>query len=97
MKASRQEAERLLAKDPGYCDAWVAIGVENYMLSVKPFILRLLLRAAGGEADRARWESKSCIWRPTKVTTWRLLRVCCWAWPRCVKAITTRPAHCCGI
>jgi tetratricopeptide (TPR) repeat protein len=53
MKASRQEAERLLAKDPGYCDAWVAIGVENYMLSVKPFILRLLLRAAGGEADRA--------------------------------------------
>jgi len=53
MKASRMEAERLLAKDPSYCDAWVAIGVENYMLSIKPLIVRLLLRAAGGEADRA--------------------------------------------
>jgi hypothetical protein len=53
MKASRMEAERLLAKDPGCYDAWVAVGVENYMLSIKPLILRLLLRAAGGEADRA--------------------------------------------
>jgi len=52
MKASRVEAERLLAKDPNCYDAWVAIGVENYMLSIKPLVLRLLLRAAGGEADR---------------------------------------------
>jgi tetratricopeptide (TPR) repeat protein len=52
MKASRQEAERLLAADPAYCDAWVAIGVENYMLSIKPLIVRWLLRAAGGQADR---------------------------------------------
>jgi tetratricopeptide (TPR) repeat protein len=52
MKASRQEAERLLARDPDCYDAWVAIGVENYMLSIKPLVLRLLLRAAGGEADR---------------------------------------------
>jgi hypothetical protein len=53
MKSSRVESERLLATDPGCYDAWVAIGVENYMLSVKPLFLRLLLRAAGGEADRA--------------------------------------------
>jgi hypothetical protein len=53
MKASRVEAERLLAKDPNCYDAWVAIGVENYMLSIKPFIVRLLFRAAGGETDRA--------------------------------------------
>jgi hypothetical protein len=52
MKASRQEAERLLAADPGYCDAWVAVGVENYMLSIKPLIVRWVLRAAGGQADR---------------------------------------------
>jgi hypothetical protein len=53
MKASRVRAERLLAKDPNCYDAWVAIGVENYMLSIKPFIVRLLFRAAGGETDRA--------------------------------------------
>jgi hypothetical protein len=52
MKGSRVDAERLLAKDPGCYDAWVAIGVENYMLSIKPLVVRLLLRAAGGEADR---------------------------------------------
>lgn len=52
MKASRVEAERLLAKNPDCYDAWVAIGVENYMLSIKPLVLRLLLRAAGGEADK---------------------------------------------
>jgi len=52
MKAARQQAERLLAVDPGYYDAWVAVGVENYMLSIKPLIVRWLLRAAGGQADR---------------------------------------------
>jgi len=52
MKSSRIEAERLLARDPSCYDAWVAIGVENYMLSIKPLVLRLLLRAAGGEADK---------------------------------------------
>ena len=36
MKASRILAERLLAAHPEMYDAWIAIGVENYMLSVKP-------------------------------------------------------------
>jgi len=53
MKASRILAERLLAAHPEMCDAWVAVGVENYMLSVKPLPLRLLLRLAGGETDKA--------------------------------------------
>jgi tetratricopeptide (TPR) repeat protein len=53
MKAARIEAERLLAVDPRYCDAWVAVGVENYMLSIKAAPLRWLLRLAGGETDRA--------------------------------------------
>jgi hypothetical protein len=53
MKAARTDAEKLLAANPGYCDAWVAVGVENYMLSIKPAPVRWLLRLAGGETDRA--------------------------------------------
>lgn len=53
MKTARLGAERLLAVDPGYSDAWVPVGVENYMLSVKPAPVRWLLRLAGGETDRA--------------------------------------------
>lgn len=53
MKASRMIAERLLAAHPDMYDAWIAIGIENYMLSVKPLPLRWLLRLAGGETDRA--------------------------------------------
>jgi hypothetical protein len=53
MKAARLGAEQLLAAHPEYCDAWVAVGVENYMLSVKPAPVRWILRLAGGETDRA--------------------------------------------
>ena len=53
MKASRAVAERLLAAHPDMYDAWIAIGIENYMLSVKPLCVRWLLRLAGGETDRA--------------------------------------------
>ena len=53
MKASRILAERLLAAHPEMYDAWIAIGVENYMLSVKPLSMRWLLRLAGGETDKA--------------------------------------------
>ena len=52
MKASRQMAERLLAANPRCYDAWLAVGVENYMLSVKPLVVRLLARIAGGKTDR---------------------------------------------
>ena len=53
MKAARTQAEQLLASHPDYYDAWIAIGVENYMLSVKPAPLRWLLRLSGGQTDRA--------------------------------------------
>jgi tetratricopeptide (TPR) repeat protein len=53
MKAGRELAEKLLAADPHYTDAWVAVGVENYMLSVRPAVVRWLCRLAGGETDRA--------------------------------------------
>ncbi len=53
MKAGRLLAERLLSAHPEYYDAWIAVGVENYMLSVKPAPVRWLLRLAGGETDRS--------------------------------------------
>jgi hypothetical protein len=36
-----------LAVHPEYYDAWIAVGVENYMLSVKPAPLRWLLMCPG--------------------------------------------------
>jgi hypothetical protein len=52
MKAGRSMAESLLARNPNYVDAWIAVGVENYMLSVKPAPMRFLLRLSGGQTDR---------------------------------------------
>jgi hypothetical protein len=53
MKGARTAADQLLARDPQCYDAWIAVGVENYMLSVKPAPVRFLLRLAGGQTDRA--------------------------------------------
>jgi hypothetical protein len=52
MKGARLKAEKLLAHDPQCYDAWIAVGVENYMLSIKAAPLRFLLWLAGGEMDR---------------------------------------------
>jgi hypothetical protein len=52
MKASRTRAEKLLAANPTYYDAWVPVGLENYMLSVRPAPVRLLLRLGGGETNK---------------------------------------------
>jgi hypothetical protein len=52
MKGARAQADLLLARDPECYDAWIAVGVENYMLSTKAAPLRWLLRLAGGETDR---------------------------------------------
>jgi hypothetical protein len=52
MKDGRVLAERLLALDPSYYDAYLAVGVENYMLSLKPAPVRWFLRAAGAETDK---------------------------------------------
>jgi hypothetical protein len=52
MKAARMLAEQLLAAYPEYYDAWIAVGVENYMLSVKPAPVRWLLRMGGGQTNR---------------------------------------------
>ena len=45
-------AEKLLAVDPTCYDAYLAIGVENYILGLKPAPVRWLLRLYGAETDK---------------------------------------------
>ena len=54
IKDGRAVAEKLLAIDPAYYDAYLAIGVENYMLSLKPAPVRWFLQMAGAQTDAAR-------------------------------------------
>jgi hypothetical protein len=54
VKASRAMAEKLLASNPEFADAYLAVGVENYLLSLKPAPLRWVLRMGGAETDRQR-------------------------------------------
>lgn len=51
-KSGRVYAERLLAADPQAFDAYLGPGVENYLLSLKPIALRVLLRLTGSQVDR---------------------------------------------
>jgi len=54
MKTSRTMAEKLLSMDPTYYDAYLAVGVENYMLSLKSAPARWLLRLGGAQTDKER-------------------------------------------
>ena len=45
-------AHRLLAVDPHAYDAYLAVGMENYILGLKPAPVRWLLQLAGGETDK---------------------------------------------
>ena len=51
-KQARESAEKLLAAQPNNYDAYMAIGVENYLLSLKPAPVRWLLRMNGAETDK---------------------------------------------
>ena len=51
-KLARAAAEKVLAERPDYYDANLAVGVENYLLSLKPAPIRLLLRVTGSETDK---------------------------------------------
>jgi hypothetical protein len=53
LKTARNLAEQLLAADPSNYDAHLAIGVENYMLSLKPMPVRWLLRMGGARTDKS--------------------------------------------
>ncbi|MGZ4833424.1 MAG: hypothetical protein ACXVZQ_10890, partial [Terriglobales bacterium] len=53
MKEGRALAERLLASSPNCYDAYLAVGVENYLLSLKPAPVRWMLRITGAQTDKA--------------------------------------------
>ena len=52
MKQARMAAERLTAADPTCYDAYLAVGVENYLLSLRAAPIRWLLKVGGAETDR---------------------------------------------
>lgn len=51
-KRAREYAERLLSAHPDNYDAYLAPGVENYLLSLKNAPIRFLLRLNGAQVDR---------------------------------------------
>jgi hypothetical protein len=53
-KESRVYAERLILAKPDAADAYLGLGVENYLLSLKSAPLRVLLRVTGSNVDRER-------------------------------------------
>ena len=53
IKVSRTTAQQLLTIDPNCYDAYLAIGVENYLLGSTPAPVRWILRVTGGETDKA--------------------------------------------
>ena len=52
LKSSRSTAERLIRIDPDYHDAYLAVGIENYILSLKSAPTRWVLRLTGAQTDR---------------------------------------------
>jgi hypothetical protein len=54
IKNSRATAEKLLMIQPNYYDAYLAIGVENYLFSLKAAPVRWILQAGGAQTDRDR-------------------------------------------
>lgn len=53
IKNGRVEAQKVLAAKPDYYDAYIAAGVENYLLSLKPAPVRWLLGIGGAQTDKA--------------------------------------------
>jgi tetratricopeptide (TPR) repeat protein len=47
-------AEQLLKQDPNAYDAYLAVGVENYLSGIKPAPMRWLMAAGGVETDKTR-------------------------------------------
>ena len=52
LKSGRAMAEKLLGQNPTYYDAYLAVGVENYLLSLRSAPMRWLLRMTGAQTDR---------------------------------------------
>jgi len=52
MKNSRRIAEQLVAIDPSCYDAYLAVGVENYLLGLNSLPVRWILRLSGAQTDK---------------------------------------------
>jgi tetratricopeptide (TPR) repeat protein len=52
MKSAGILAEKLLAIDPSYYDAYLAVGIENYILGLKPVPVRWVLRIYGAQTNK---------------------------------------------
>jgi hypothetical protein len=52
LKSSRTTAERLVRIDPDYHDAYLAIGIENYLLGLRAAPTRWVLRLTGAQTDK---------------------------------------------
>ncbi len=52
VKDARQTAQTLLTENPKYYDAYLAVGVENYLLSQKPAPVRWFLHMNGAQTDK---------------------------------------------
>lgn len=52
MKSGRAIAQQLLAAHPHYYDAYLAVGVENYLLSQQAAPMRWALRITGAQTDK---------------------------------------------
>ena len=52
LKSSRSTAEKLVAIDPTYNDAYLAIGIENYLLGLRSAPTRWVLRLSGAQTSK---------------------------------------------
>jgi hypothetical protein len=51
-KEGRGWAERLLRVEPGCYDAYLALGAENYLVAIKPVVVRWFAKLGGAHANR---------------------------------------------
>ncbi|HZQ25555.1 MAG TPA: hypothetical protein VFA89_22390 [Terriglobales bacterium] len=58
MKTGRALAQQLLSFNPSYYDAYLAVGIENYLLGINPAPVRWLLRMTGAQTDKTEGISK---------------------------------------
>jgi hypothetical protein len=58
MKTSRKLAQHLLELDPSCYDAYLAVGIENYLLGVTPAPVRWILHLGGAETDKDAGEAR---------------------------------------
>ena len=52
IKQARMEADKLTTAQPAYYDGYIAVALENYLLSLKAAPIRWFLHATGAQTDR---------------------------------------------